>query len=35
VANLIKEYVGAPETKESENGSFVVLRAPVRLNLVK
>jgi len=34
-ADLIKEYVGVTDRKESENGTFVVLRAPVRLNLVK
>lgn len=35
VATLIKQFVGEAERKESENGSFAVLRAPVRLNLVK
>ncbi len=35
VANIIKGYVGTAERKEDQNGSFVVLRAPVRLNLVK
>ena len=35
VANLIKEHVGAPEERTSENGKFVVLRAPVRLNIIK
>jgi L,D-transpeptidase catalytic domain len=35
VANLIKEHVGVAERKESENGTYVVLNAPVRLNLVK
>jgi lipoprotein-anchoring transpeptidase ErfK/SrfK len=35
VASLIKQYVGEAEQKQSENGSFVVLKAPVRLNLVK
>lgn len=35
VANLIKDQVGTVERKESENGSFVTLKAPVRLNLVK
>jgi hypothetical protein len=35
VAALIKRFVGEAERKESENGSFAVLKAPVRLNLVK
>ena len=35
VASLIKEYVGIADEKANENGKFVVLRAPVRLNLVK
>jgi L,D-transpeptidase catalytic domain len=35
VANLIKEHVGVAERKESENGTYVILNAPVRLNLVK
>lgn len=35
VANLIKEHVGTADRKESENGSFVILKSPVRLNLVK
>jgi hypothetical protein len=35
VAALIKEYVGTADQKTNENGKFVVLRAPVRLNLVK
>ncbi len=35
VALLIKEYVGIADQKMNENGKFVVLRAPVRLNLVK
>lgn len=35
LANLIKGYVGTVARKEDQNGSFVVLRAPVRLNLVK
>ncbi len=34
-AVLIKEYVGAAERRESENGSFVILKSTVRLNLVK
>ncbi|MBI4962021.1 MAG: L,D-transpeptidase [Desulfomonile tiedjei] len=35
VASLIKDYVTWHQRKESDNGSFVVLSAPVRLNLVK
>ncbi|HMK33427.1 MAG TPA: L,D-transpeptidase [Desulfomonilaceae bacterium] len=35
VATLIKNQVGLVERKESENGTFVVLKSPVRLNLVK
>lgn len=35
VADLIKEHVGEAERKESENGSYVILKQPVRLNLVK
>lgn len=35
VAGLIKDYVGAADRRESENGTFVILNAPVRLNLVK
>jgi len=35
VAALIKNHVGASDRKESENGTFVVLKSPVRLNLVK
>jgi hypothetical protein len=35
VANLIKDYVGAPKRGEAENGTFAVLRAPVRLTIVK
>ncbi len=35
VANLIKEHVGVAERKQSENGTYVILNAPVRLNLVK
>jgi hypothetical protein len=35
VANLIKEHVGVAERRESENGTYVILKAPVRLNLVK
>ncbi len=35
VASLIKEYVGALDRREDENGTYVILRSPVRLNLVK
>lgn len=35
VAGLIKGYVGTSERQESENGTFVPLRAPVRLYLVR
>lgn len=35
VANLIKEHVGVAERRESENGTYVVLKSPIRLNLVK
>lgn len=35
VADLIKGYVGTVARKESQNGTFVVLRAPVRLELIK
>lgn len=35
VSNLIKDQVGALDRRESENGPFVVLKAPVKLNLVK
>ena len=35
VAELIKEHVGTKDRRESENGSYVVLKSPVRLNLVK
>lgn len=35
VAELIKEHLGTTERRESENGSYVVLKCPVRLNLVK
>ena len=35
VAALIKENVGTVERLESENGTYVILRAPVRLNLIK
>ncbi len=35
VASLIKEYVGIANEKNDDNGKFVVLQNPVRLNLVK
>jgi L,D-transpeptidase catalytic domain len=37
VADLIKEYVGVAERRDndSENGSYVILKSTVRLNLVK
>ncbi len=35
VAALIKENVGQADRRESENGTFVILSAPVRLNLIK
>jgi hypothetical protein len=35
VASLIKEHVGMAERRESENGTYVILKSPVRLNLVK
>lgn len=35
VAALIKEYVGIANEKNDDNGKFVVLQNPVRLNLVK
>ncbi len=35
VAELIKQHVGTKDRRESENGSYVVLKSPVRLNLVK
>ena len=35
VAALIKEFGGTADRRESENGSYVLLRSPVRLNLVK
>ena len=35
VASLIKDYVGSADRRESENGTFVILNAPVRLNLIK
>jgi hypothetical protein len=35
LASLIIEYTGVASKQESENGSFVILRQPVRLNLVK
>ncbi|MDQ7782939.1 MAG: L,D-transpeptidase [Desulfomonilaceae bacterium] len=35
VAELIKEHVGTLDRLESVNGSFVLLKSPIRLNLVK
>jgi hypothetical protein len=35
VGALIKEYVGIVDRMEAKNGTFVLLRSPVRLNLVK
>ncbi len=35
VAKLIKEYVGGVGRSESENGEFVLLSRPVRLNLIR
>lgn len=35
VAALIKDYVGYTDRREAENGTFVMLTSPVRLNLVK
>jgi hypothetical protein len=35
LANLIKEYVGTRMRDQSENGTFVVLNAPVRLTIVQ
>lgn len=35
VSSLIKDHVGALDRRESENGPYVVLKAPVKLNLVK
>ena len=35
VAALIEENVGIKERKASANGSFAILKAPVRLNLIK
>ncbi|MGO9568656.1 MAG: L,D-transpeptidase [Desulfomonilaceae bacterium] len=35
VANLIKDHVGIAEERTSENGKYVILKSPVRLNLVK
>jgi hypothetical protein len=35
VASIIKDRVGIADRKESENGSYVILKSPVRLNLVK
>ncbi len=35
VASIIKDVVGTADRRESENGTYVILNAPVRLNLVK
>ena len=35
VASLIKDHVGIAEERTSENGKYVILKSPVRLNLVK
>lgn len=35
VAAIIEDKVGIAERKESENGSYAILNAPVRLNLIK
>ncbi|MBI5569286.1 MAG: L,D-transpeptidase [Desulfomonile tiedjei] len=35
VAELIKDNVGIASRQESENGTYVILKAPVRLNLIK
>jgi hypothetical protein len=35
VSALIKEHIGTVERKGSENGTYVVLRAPVRLSIVR
>lgn len=35
VASIIKDKVGVADRKESENGSYVILKYPVILNLVK
>jgi len=35
VASLIKEQVGIAEERNSQNGKYVILKSPVRLNLVK
>ena len=35
VACIIKDRVGIADRKESENGSYVILKSPIRLNLVK
>lgn len=35
VASLIKEHVGVANRLESANGSFVILKSPIRLNLIK
>lgn len=35
VASLIKDNVGVAHRRESANGSFVILKSPVRLNLIR
>ncbi len=35
VAALIKDYVGYTDRREAENGTFVMLTSPVRLNLIR
>jgi hypothetical protein len=35
LASLIKDNVGVAHRRESANGSFVILKSPVRLNLIK
>jgi len=35
VASLIKDQVGIADRKASENGTFVILKSPVRLNIIK
>lgn len=35
VASIIKDRTGIADRRESENGSYAILKAPLRLNLVK
>lgn len=35
VSEIIKQYVGVARREESENGSYVVLKAPVRLTIIQ